>query len=415
VRLLTAVGDDGAGEEVIKHLTRRGVEVSPVTVPGRQTMTKRRVTVGRHVVARFDEGDRTPIPDAADAAMADRMCGLAGEADIVVVADYGLGCCRGPAMQEAIAAVSHLGTLIVDAHDVVAWAHCYPAVATPNWAEVASVLGMPPHLTGPARLQCVRTSGHELLTATGASAVVATLDGDGAQLITEEAVRHVPTRRVDQAHSAGAGDTLTAGLALSLAVGADLPSALEIAVAAATVVVQRPGTATCFVTDLVVNPDGTLLSAERLIEVCREHRVAGRRIAFTNGCFDVLHAGHVAFLQAAAAEADVLVIALDSDAGVRAIKGPGRPVNRVADRAAVLAAMDAVDHLVAFDGSAPTSLIEAIRPDIYIKGADYNVDSLPEARATSRLGGRVVTVPLLPNRSTAGVIEACALAQRSSA
>lgn len=415
VRLLTALGDDVPGSLVQSDLARRGVEVSAVVVHCRQTMAKRRVTVGRQVVARFDEGDQTPLPPAADADLADRLCAVATDSDVIIVADYGLGCCRGPAMREAIAAVSHAGRVVVDAHDVRGWADSHPEVVTPNWAEAADVLGVPADITGPARLKQLRNRGDELLAATCASEVVVTLDGDGAALIDSAGVTHIPTRRVDEAHSAGAGDTLTAALSLSLAAGAVPTDALEIAVAAATVVVQRPGTATCFVSDLVAGPDSELVTAERLIETCREHRVAGRRIGFTNGCFDVLHAGHVAFLQAAAAESDVLVVALDSDAGVRAIKGAGRPVNRVADRAAVLSAMGTVDHLVTFDGSSATALVEAIRPDVYIKGADHDVMSLPEARATIRLGGRVVTVPLLPNRSTAGVIEACALAQRSSA
>ena len=415
VRLLTALGDDPEGDAVATQLQRRGVEVCAIRIGQRRTMAKRRITVGRQVVARFDEGDNEPVSASVDADLAERLGALAAEADVVVLADYGLGTCAGPAMREALTAVSHARTVVIDAHDVRAWAQIHPEVVTPNWAEVAEMLSASTQMTGPVRLHRLRMDGHRLLEATGAAAVVATLDGDGAAVVTADAVTHLPTRRIDDPHSTGAGDTLTAAIALSLAVGAPLAAAVEIAVAAATVVVQRPGTATCSVQDLVVGPNSPLLTAEHLVDICREHRVAGRRIAFTNGCFDVLHAGHVAFLAAAASEADVLVVALNSDAGVRSIKGPGRPVNRVADRAAVLAAMDRIDHLASFDGNAPTALIEAIRPDVYIKGADHDVVALPEARATERLGGRVVTVPLLPDRSTTGVIEACALAQRSSA
>ncbi len=415
VRLLTALGDDQLSGVLSEQCERRGVEMSVVRQPARRTMAKRRIMVGRQVVARFDEGDTEQVSEAVDAELAERLCAFAADADVVVLADYGLGAVRGPHLRDAVTAVSHTGTLLIDAHDVRAWAPAHPAVVTPNWGEVAQILGVGAQMTGPARLQRLRTRGHELLRATGAQAVIATLDGDGAAVVTEDDLTHVPTRRVDQAHSTGAGDTLTAAIAISLAVGADLRLATHIGVEAATVVVQRPGTATCSVADLVTGPDSALLTVERLVEISREHRVAGRRIAFTNGCFDVLHAGHVAFLRAAAAEADVLVVALNSDAGVRAIKGPGRPVNRLADRAALLAAMDTVDHLVSFDGNAPTALIEAIRPDIFVKGADHDVLGLPEARATIQLGGEVRVVPLLPNRSTSSVIEACALAQRSSA
>lgn len=415
VRLLAAVGDDPLARQLSGAVRRRGVEDSFVTCRDRRTMAKRRVVVGHQVLARFDEGDTGHLPDDLDAEVAERLEVLLPEADAVVLADYGLGTCTGPAVRDAVARVSRRVPLLVDAHDVRSWRHCAPTVVTPNWAETRQVLGIGPEIAGPARIAHLDAGRDRLLAATGSEHVVATLDGDGAVVLDSAGSRHVPTRRVAEPHSAGAGDTLSATLALGLAVGGDVTEALQVAVAAATVVVQRPGTATCSSDDLITGPEGALLTAERLIDLCREHRAAGRRIAFSNGCFDVLHAGHVACLQAAADHADVVVLAINNDAGVRAIKGPGRPVNRVADRAAVLAALDTVDHVVAFDGAAPLGLIEAIRPDVYVKGADHDVSALREARAVRRLGGRVHTVPLLPDRSTSGVIAACAAAQTAPA
>jgi len=410
--VVSALGDDAVGEAVAEQLRRRGVQEELVVVRGRHTIAKRRIVVGPQVVARFDEGDVKGLDPEADAELAGKISQYAQQADVVVVADYGLGSLEGPQVQDALAGLSR--PVLVDAHDVRRWARVRPEVVTPNWEETAEILRLDPGLTGPLRIEQVQAGADLLREATGSTYVVATLDGDGALLVAPDAVRHVPTRRVDAPHSAGAGDTLTAALALGLAVGADLTDALELAVAAATVVVQRPGTATCSPQDLRSVPGSPLLTAEELIRICHEHRAAGRRIAVTNGCFDVLHAGHVSLLQSAAAEADVLVVALNDDAGVRAIKGPGRPVNGVADRAAVLAAMGFVDHLTAYDGAAPLSLIDGIRPDVYVKGADHDVLALPEARATTALGGRVSVVPLLPDRSTSGVIEACARARSSA-
>lgn len=410
--VVSALGDDAVGEAVAEQLRRRGVQEESVVVCGRHTIAKRRIVVGPQVVARFDEGDVKGLDPEADAELAGKISQYAQQADVVVVADYGLGSLEGPQVQDALAGLSR--PVLVDAHDVRRWARVRPEVVTPNWEETAGILRLDPGLTGPLRIEQVRAGADLLREATGSTYVVATLDGDGALLVAPDAVRHVPTRRVDAPHSAGAGDALTAALALGLAVGADLTDALELAVAAATVVVQRPGTATCSPQDLRSVPGSPLLTAEELIRICHEHRAAGRRIAVTNGCFDVLHAGHVSLLQSAAAEADVLVVALNDDAGVRAIKGPGRPVNGVADRAAVLAAMGFVDHLTAYDGAAPLSLIDGIRPDVYVKGADHDVLALPEARATTALGGRVSVVPLLPDRSTSGVIEACARARSSA-
>ena len=410
--VVSALGDDAVGEAVAEQLRRRGVQEESVVVCGRHTIAKRRIVVGPQVVARFDEGDVKGLDPEADAELAGKISQYAQQADVVVVADYGLGSIEGPQVQDALAGLSR--PVLIDAHDVRRWARVRPEVVTPNWEETAEILRLDPGLTGPLRIEQVQAGADLLREATGSTYVVATLDGDGALLVAPDAVRHVPTRRVDAPHSAGAGDTLTAALALGLAVGADLTDALELAVAAATVVVQRPGTATCSPQDLRSVPGSPLLTAEELIRICHEHRAAGRRIAVTNGCFDVLHAGHVSLLQSAAAEADVLVLALNDDAGVRAIKGPGRPVNGVADRAAVLAAMGFVDHLTAYDGAAPLSLIDGIRPDVYVKGADHDVLALPEARATTALGGRVSVVPLLPDRSTSGVIEACARARSSA-
>ena len=410
-RLICTVGDDVVADELVGHLRRRGVDPSLVRVPGRRTVAKRRVVVDGHVLARFDEGDTGPTPEAIDIEVAERVRALAQSSDAVVVADYGLGTLGGAAVKEALA---HVGTripLVVDAHDVCAWSGVNPGVVTPNWSETADILGLDPRMTGQARIERIWGHRQRLMAATGSRQVIATLDGDGALIVDAEGVRHIPTRRVVDEHSAGAGDTFAAALALSLAVGAPMAQAAHLAVSAATVVVQRPGTATCSAADLVAGPDTALLTTEQLAGLCREHRHAGRTIAFTNGCFDVLHAGHVASLRAAAEQADVVVVARDSDAGVRAVKGPGRPVNRLADRAAVLAALDTVDHVVSFDRPAPVSLIEMIRPDVYVKGEDHDISTLPEAQAVTRFGGRLHRVPLLPDRSTSSVIAACAAAQ----
>jgi D-beta-D-heptose 7-phosphate kinase/D-beta-D-heptose 1-phosphate adenosyltransferase len=411
VRLVSAVGDDAVSAELLGNLQRRGVEPSVVRMPGRRSMAKRRVVAAGQVVARFDEGDAGAVPEPVDTDLAERVQALAQSCDAVVAADYGLGTVTGRAVREALAQIAERLPVVVDAHDLRPWRTVAPMVTTPNWTETAALLELDPDLTGQARITQVDASRERLLSAAGSKHVIATLDGDGAVLVTAEGVRHIPTRRVADEHSAGAGDTFAAALALALAVGAQMPQAAHVAVAAATVVVQRPGTATCSGRDLVAGLDSALLTPEELVHTCREHRHAGRTIAFTNGCFDVLHAGHVASLRAAAGVADVVVVALDSDAGVRAIKGPGRPVNRLADRAAVLAALDTVDHVVSFDGPAPLSLIEMIRPDVYVKGEDHDISMLPEAQAVTRLGGSLHRVPLLPDRSTTGVIAACAAAQ----
>ena len=199
---------------------------------------------------------------------------------------------------------------------------------TPNWAETLALLGgrgpgrSPVH--GRDRVEAVLAARDLILGLSGAQAAVVTLDSDGAVLLIEAGVaQHVGTRRVADPHPSGAGDTLAAALALALAAGGELARAVEVGVAAATVVVAEERTSRCRAAQLVPREHGAILGAHEVAEVCSEHRRAGRSVVFTNGCFDVLHAGHVACLDAAAHAGDVLVVGLNDDAGVQAIGGPG--------------------------------------------------------------------------------------------
>ncbi|MGH3979373.1 MAG: D-glycero-beta-D-manno-heptose 1-phosphate adenylyltransferase [Pseudonocardiaceae bacterium] len=208
-------------------------------------------------------------------------------------------------------------------------------------------------------------------------------------------------------HSVGAGDTFAATLALALAAGADTPTAGELASAAAAIVVTHAGTTVCPADALrqrLAGDDSSLTSPTGLITLVRRHRRQGRRIVFTNGCFDVVHRGHIACLTRAKALGDVLIVAVNTDDSVRRLKGPDRPLNPLDDRLRVLGALSCVDHLVAFNTDSPTELIEAIRPDVYAKGDDYEHDTLPEAPLVEFLGGEVVLLPYLKDYSTTGVI-----------
>jgi D-beta-D-heptose 7-phosphate kinase/D-beta-D-heptose 1-phosphate adenosyltransferase len=184
--------------------------------------------------------------------------------------------------------------------------------------------------------------------------------------------------------------------------------AAEIAAAASEVAVSKNATATCSASELLqrlapsASPARTLVDAA---QIAREHRRAGRRVVLTGGCFDILHKGHVTYLRRARSLGDALIVAVNTDEGIRRIKGPGRPINPLPDRLCVLAALDCVDVLVAFDDDTPHAVIEAIRPDIFVKGGDYTRETLPEAALVERLGGQVMFLPLVKDRSTTSVIE----------
>jgi len=208
--------------------------------------------------------------------------------------------------------------------------------------------------------------------------------------------------------AAGAGDTFAAAFTLALAAGAETTIAAEIASAGAAVVVNKEGTAACLQHELLarVSYDGKYIAdMSRLVLTLDACRRQGRRIVFTNGCFDILHRGHITYLNRAKNPGDILVVGVNSDSSVQRLKGPDRPINTLEDRIKVLSALSCVDYLTAFDGDTASDLVRVLRPDVFVKGGDYTKDRLPEAPVVEELGGVVRIVPLLDNRSTTRIIE----------
>jgi rfaE bifunctional protein nucleotidyltransferase chain/domain len=294
---------------------------------------------------------------------------------------------------------------VVDAHEPGRWAAVRPDLVTPNVEEAATVLGVPVPRARP--FEFLDEHRATLLTRTGAASVVVTLDRDGAVLLDGDRPAHRTwARPAPDNQTAGAGDTFCAALTVARCGDLPLVVAVELAQAAADVAVHRPETAVCTVADLADRLGaGVALSADRLAEVVAGHRAAGRRVVFTNGCFDVLHRGHVNYLNEAKRLGDVLVVAVNSDAGTRRLKGPGRPVNGVADRVAVLAGLSCVDHLAVFDEDTPVDLLARLRPDVYAKGGDHRAELLTEAATVRSYGGEVRILSYLPDRSTSAVID----------
>ncbi|MDG4774465.1 D-glycero-beta-D-manno-heptose 1-phosphate adenylyltransferase [Solwaraspora sp. WMMD792] len=444
--LVAPIGVDQVGDQVARCLHRAGVQDRMIAQPGTRTPVKRRLLAADQILLREDDGGPAgPLPAeqverllAALVASTEEIRlgpaepdvdGTGANPDVVrpdlVICDYGLGALPDRIRQWLIRHRDRYGTVALDAHDLTRWAGLRPTLITPSVAEAAPAVGEP--TPDRDRVAAARRLLPRLHAATGADLVAVTLDTDGSVVGDRSgATHHCRTEPVAASRAVGAGDAYLAALTLSVVAGATLPVAAELAQLAAALTVRDCGTCICHrdaltaalseafpaaasgggrrVTTPAATPAAGTDPAD-LVEQVRVQRAAGARIVFTNGCFDVLHRGHVGYLAEAAALGDLLIVAVNSDHSVRRLKGPDRPVNPVEDRVAVLAALTSVDHVVVFEEDSPAGLIERIRPDVYVKGGDYPPDMVPEAPLVRRLGGAVHILGYVADRSTSAVID----------
>ena len=418
-RLVAAVGADLAGERMTGLLATGGVDVwGVVRDAALHTVTKTRVVADEQVLVRADLESRVDGRQAR-LELAERLAAeLAASlrtADALVVSDYGSGLLQR-AVSLALEDSPRPRWVVLDAHDVAAWGWLHADVAVPNAQEAALLLGRPAALAGADRRVAVEASADLLLDRSGAGAVIVTLDRDGALLLRAgEAPVGTRATPVAERYASGAGDTFTATLAAALAVGADLETATRLAQRGADVATRHLGTSVCTAEQLVAllgSHASPVLSPTELAVAIRRDRDEGRRIVFTNGCFDVLHLGHTSYLRQASELGDRLVVGVNSDASVRRLKGPERPVNGEDDRAAVLAALECVDYVTVFDDDTPIRLLEELRPDVYVKGGDYSPEMLEETPVVRGFGGDVQIVGYVPAHSTTELVERIRAAER---
>lgn len=409
--LLGVTGGDAEGDALRRVLSQADVSLDGLlAVRRRQTLAKHRVFASSHLLVRFDQGRAEPLDARSERMLLARLRALYADMDAIVVSDYAYGVLT-PALLRELSSLRrrYPRTVIVDSRNLPLFRHIRPTAVKPNYDEAIRLLGAE-RVDGPdARAEQMMSEGPRLLDMTGADIAAITLDTDGA-LIFERGAPPYRTyaQRADGTRAAGAGDTFVAALALALAAGAGATVAAEIASTAAAVVVARDGTTACSGADLRERlAAGGKFAADlnRLRSHVESARERGQRIVFTNGCFDILHRGHITYLNRAKALGDVLIVGVNSDASVATLKGPGRPVNTLEDRIEVLGALSCVDHVVAFNEETPELLIRALRPDIYVKGGDYTIETLPEAPLVASLGGAVRLLPFVEDRSTTRIIE----------
>jgi D-beta-D-heptose 7-phosphate kinase/D-beta-D-heptose 1-phosphate adenosyltransferase len=408
--IVGVVGDDAAGAE-LGDLLSNGARVIPhiVADPDRPTTTKTRFISGSHQLLRLDEEVTKPIGGGVETALLAAFRAALVEADVVVLSDYGKGVLTDKVLEVAITMAREAGRpVIADPKRSHFGAYRGVSLLTPNEAEVTRATGIAADDD-----DAVDEAGKRALAQAGAEAVLVTRSEKGMTLVRETAPPlHLPTRAQSVADVSGAGDTVVAVLAIMLACHVTLPQAASLANIAAGISVGKAGTATVAHAELaaalhrreLLSVDHKVATLDIALERIAAWRGAGLRIGFTNGCFDLIHPGHVHLLHKARAACDRLVVGLNSDASVRRLKGPTRPVQNETARATVMASMASADLVVLFEEDTPMKLIEAVVPDLLFKGADYAMGEVVGGDFVRAHGGRVALIELEPGHSTTGTI-----------
>jgi D-beta-D-heptose 7-phosphate kinase/D-beta-D-heptose 1-phosphate adenosyltransferase len=401
VRLVTAIADDRGGRAIQRLLADSGVEVIAVADDG-HTSEKTRILVEDRSVLRLDRGGPGrlgPLPESVASAL--------GDADAVLVADYGRGLSRLRELRELIAATE--APVVWDPHPRGAPPTAGTTVATPNQHELERFTGRragvdAQDMRADRGLRGVHAAAAELRVRWQIESIAVTMGPRGA-LVTTSGVPFVaplsgPPSRGD---ACGAGDSFAVAAAIALGYGSDVRGAIADAVVRASAFVSDGGVRHL----LRVRNPSTWPAPSDVDPVQRVRRVRDRggAIVATGGCFDVLHAGHVATLQGARALGDHLVVLLNGDESVRRLKGDRRPVQVASDRAAVLRSLGCVDDVVVFDEDTPVAALRRLRPDIFVKGGDYAGTAMAETDVLASWGGIVVTLPYVTGRSTTSILD----------
>lgn len=404
----SVIGYDQAGREVTALLEREiGRTPGLVVEPGRPSTIKSRYFAGAQQILRADKETLSPLGIEAQDDLLSRCVPLVADADVLILSDYAKGVLTPTVIEVLIARAHKTGTpVVVDPKGADFSRYRGAYLICPNRRELFEATGLPAKTDDE-----IAQAARHLRDTCRIDNVLVTRSQDGMTLLDGDTVHHFPALAHAVFDVSGAGDTVMAALAAALASGAPLPEAAAFANIAASVVVGKVGTAVARPSEIVEaleqpagHGGGKLATAEMAAEQVRQWRRQGLRIGFTNGCFDLLHPGHISLIEQARAACDRLVVGLNSDASTRRLKGAGRPVQAEAARGAVLASLGAVDLVVVFGEDTPMALIESLRPDLLVKGQDYTVETVVGAEAVQSWGGRVLLADLVDGESTTNTI-----------
>jgi len=410
VAVCSVIGSDENGSLLRRAFEAKGVGLEGLFEdPERRTSKKTRVIAANQQIVRIDRETKSVIGACCEKGILDYLSARLGDFNVIVVSDYLKGVLTPSVLSAVCRAGRDLGIpVVVDPKGSDYGKYRGATLLTPNRkeAEIASGIAI-------TDLDSLERAAQGLLGELDLDALLITRSEAGMSLFPSKGDSvHIPTVAREVFDVTGAGDTVISVLSLGLACGLPLPEAARIANVAAGIAVGKLGTSTVSPEEIVAevghkvkDSDSKIKNLDVLAHIIAQERSRGRQVVFTNGCFDLLHVGHVKYLQKARGLGDLLVVGLNTDASVRRLKGESRPLIEESERAHILAALDCIDFVVLFDDDTPLKVIEALAPAVLVKGGDYNLDEVVGREVVEAAGGRVELVQFVDGRSTSRIIE----------
>lgn len=410
VVFISVTGHDANSTRGLKILAEAGIDTRFIIPdPSRTTLLKTRVMAGNQLLVRYDQGTCSAISSETEDLLAGYIEEALLQCKTLLIADYDKGLLT-PGIIETLTKQTQTHKLFtaIDSKRLPEFRELQPMLVKPNYQEALVMLKEIDHIN---RVEQMRELAYMLFEVTGASHMALTLDATGVLLWQKQQDPiHLPSCSVLSPQVSGAGDTFIAACLLAMVAGSSFEMAGEIAMAAAAIAIGKEATASCSyqeIKDCFIQKNKQINDIGDLENLCLHYRRSGKKIVFTNGCFDILHSGHVRYLSGAKGLGDILIVGVNKDESISRLKGPSRPVNKLNDRIQVLAGLESVSHLIEFgsaENDTPSPLIALIKPDFFVKGGDYSLDKLPEARLVEENGGRVILLPYIEDHSTTLII-----------
>lgn len=410
VALCSVVGEDENGQALLSVLHNRSIPADAIFHdPSRRTTRKTRVVASHQQIVRIDRESREPLSADVEGQLCDWLASNASNFDAILLSDYLKGVLTPKVLSTVIAAANASGIpVLADPKGTDYSRYRGATILTPNRKEAEAASDITVNSDASLAL-----AAKAIMERAGLNYLLVTRSEEGMSLYSTEAdAVHIPTVAREVFDVSGAGDTVLASLAAGLAAGLEMPEAALLANVAAGIAVGKLGTSTVTPDEILgalalshADSHSKIKNRDVLAAILKTEKAGGSKVVFTNGCFDLLHAGHVKYLQQARKLGDILVLGLNSDASVRRLKGEKRPLIGEEERAHLLAALDCIDYVVLFDEDTPLELITLLRPDILVKGGDYTPEKVVGRELVESYGGHVELISFVDGKSTTSIIE----------